>query len=191
MRIALLVDTSDGIGAAMPQIRAGVLAFADALPPEHELMLVTTGRRAQVRVQPTTDRKKIKDSAGGLTADHGPTPLMDAIVEIDERFMRKAGDRWPAFVIITGDGSESSVRSDDQAFNQWLATLARRSISFDAIVLKYSGNGLPEMIANAVTRATGGRVEVTTVAGSLPDRMKAIAERLARDHAAASPPERR
>ena len=182
MRVVLMVDTSDGVGAAVPQIRAAVAAFADALPPEHELMLVTTGRRMEVRVQPTTDRKKIKDSANGLLAEHGPTPLIDSLIEVDDRFMRKLETRWPALVIITGDGSESSVATDDAAFNKWLASLPNRRISIDAIVLRYKGNSLAENAATAATRATGGHVDVTTAAGALPEKMKAIAERLSGEH---------
>lgn len=184
MRVVLMVDTSDGVGAAVPQIRAAVAAFADALPPEHELMLVTTGRRVEVRVQPTTDHKKIKDSARGLLSDHGPTPLIDAMIEIDNRFMRKVETRWPALVIITGDGSESSVSTDDKAFNAWLSTLPNRRISIDAVLLRYNGNSLTEAAAAAATRATGGHMDATTVAGSLPERMKAIAERLSAEHPA-------
>lgn len=184
MRVVLMVDTSDGVGAAVPQIRAAVAAFADALPPEHELMLVTTGRRVEVRVQPTTDHKKIKDSANGLLSDHGPTPLIDALIEIDNRFMRKVETRWPALVIITGDGSESSVSTDDKAFNAWLSTLSNRRISIDAVLLRYNGNSLTEAAAAAATRATGGHMDATTAAGSLPERMKAIAGRLSAEHPA-------
>lgn len=187
MRVALLIDTSDGVGTAITQLRDAVRAFADALPPEHELMFVTTGRRTQVRVQPTTDRQKVKDSAGGLTSDHGPTPLMDALIDIDERFMRKAADRWGAFVVVTGDGTESSIRTDDEGFNRWLASLPTRRISVDAIVMRYRGNGLPEVIAGAAARATRGHLDVTTVAGSLPDKLKAMAERLGRDAEQAAP----
>ncbi len=183
MRVALLVDTSEGVGTAIPQIRAAVLAFADALPPEHELMLVTTGRRTQVRVPPTTDRKKVKDSASGITSDHGATPLMDALVEVDERFMRKAPGRWAAFVVITGDGGESSISTDDRGFNQWLSGLSARQMSVDAIVLKFKGSGLPEAVASAAVRATNGRLDATTAVLALPDKLKAIAERLAHEHA--------
>ena len=182
MRVALLVDTSDGIGSTMTQIRAAAAAFADALAPGHELMLVTTGRHTEVRVPPTLDHQKVKDSARGLTADHGPTPLIDALMEIDQRFMRNAGDRWGAFVVITGNGSESSIRTDDKGFNDWLSSVSRRRISIDAIVLKFEGNGMPEVIAKAAARASDGHVEDTTMAATLPDKLKAIAERLGAEH---------
>jgi hypothetical protein len=186
MRVALLVDTSDGVGQAIPQLRAAVAAFADALPPEHELMLVTIGRHTAVRVQPTLDRQKVRDSSRGLTSDHGATALIDSLMEIDQRFMRNAGDRWSAFVVITGDGAESSIRTDDKGFNAWLTSVATRRISIDSIVLEYQANGMPDVVANATARASGGQVERTTMAGALPEKLKAIAERLG----AAHPPQR-
>jgi hypothetical protein len=181
MRVVLMIDTSDGIGDAIPQIRDAVAAFADALPPEHELMLVAMGRHTAVRVPPTTDRQKVKDSARGLTADHGPTPLVDSLMEIDQRFIRKA-DRWGAFVVITGDGAESSIRAGDKEFNEWLTSVSTRRISIDSIVLDYHANGLPQVIANAAARASGGHVENTTMAGALPEKLKAIAARLGTEH---------
>jgi hypothetical protein len=65
MRIALLVDTSAGTSAVLHQVRSSLVAFVDALPPDPELLLVSTGRRIQVRVQPTSDRKKLKDRSVG------------------------------------------------------------------------------------------------------------------------------
>jgi len=183
MRVVLMVDTSDGIGPAITQIREAVLAFADALPPEDELALVTTGRRVQVRVPPTADREKVKSSARGLTNDHGATPLMDALIEVDERFLRKAEDRTPALVVITGDGSESSTATDDKGFNKWLATLAARQVAVEAIVLKFKGSGLPEAIVDAAARAGGGHVEKTTAVNELPAKLKAVAARLEAGHA--------
>src|SRR4051812_47189049 len=52
MRIALLIDTSAGTSAAMHQVRSSVATFMDALPPAHEVLLVSTGRRVQFRVPP-------------------------------------------------------------------------------------------------------------------------------------------
>src|SRR5581483_12430111 len=119
------VDTSAGTAGTMPQIRDAIAAFLDALPADVEVALVTTGRRTQVRVPPTVDRAKLKDSARGLTTDNGPTPLMDALMEIDDRFLRKDSSHRGAFVLITGDGGESS-KADEQDFNRFIADVQRR-----------------------------------------------------------------
>src|SRR5437879_3835928 len=86
MRIALFVDTSDSTSAALTHIRAGLVAFLDAIPPGAEVLVVSTGRQVRVRQPPTIDRKTLNDLANGLFSDGGATPLMDALLEIDDRF---------------------------------------------------------------------------------------------------------
>jgi len=181
LRVALFVDTSAGTDNAMPQVREAVAAFLDALPPEHEVALVTTGRRTQTRVQPTLDRAKLHTSAKGLTSDGGSTPLLDALLEIDERFLRKDAGHRPAIVVITGDGGESSKDTDEQAFNKWIASLRTRDVRTSAVVLKRSGSGLPESIVSMVTRATGGRVVAMSNGAGMPEALKQIAEQLGAD----------
>lgn len=175
-RIALLVDTSEGTTASMTQMRAGLQAFVDALPPEPELLVATTGRRLAVSVPPTTDRKKARESLGGLITDSGPTPLMDSILEVDERFMRKTPDRRSIFVIVTGDRSESS-RANPDTFNQWLATLRGRGGSAHALVIK-NENGMPEVIARAAVQATSGLFLTISPATPIADAMQKIAARI-------------
>jgi hypothetical protein len=186
MRVALLIDTSAGTASAIVQIRAAVSAFLDALPPEHEVVLVTTGRHTQVRVPPTTDRSKLKGSISGLLPDSGPTALMDALTEVDSRFMRKAADCWPVFVVVTGDGSENSKDIDEQGFNRWLTDIARRGVSANAVVLK-TGNGLPEAIASAIVNATHGHYAVMSNGAGMPEAMTKLAGQLKDDAARRSP----
>jgi hypothetical protein len=181
MRIALLVDTGDAMSNALNHVRAGMLAFADALGPEAELMLVTLGRQVRVRLQPTSDRKKFKDSASGLFTDGGATVLSDGLMEIDERFMRKAEDRWPVFVIITADGAEGSSGANEKKFNDWIRALPARGISVHAIAIKYRGGGMPEIIASHVAQTAAGRYDFVNTSNSLPDKLKAIGEQVARD----------
>jgi VWA domain-containing protein len=183
MRVALLVDTSDGTGEkAINHIRAALGEFADALPQPHEIMLVTTARQPRVRVQPTTDRKKLKDSGTALFTEGGATTLSDTLMDIDDRFMRKAEDRWPVFVIVTGDGGEASAPASEKKFNDWLYALPLRGISAHAISLKYHGGGNPEIIAAHVAQTAGGHYDFINTSNSLPEKMKAIAALLAHDY---------
>jgi hypothetical protein len=182
MRIALLVDTSEAASVALPHLRAGLTAFLDTLPPEHEVMLVSTGRQMRVRVQPTTDRKKLRDAAGSLFPDGAGTVLMDGLLEIDDRFMRKAEDRWPVFVIFTSDGTESSAAAHEKEFNAWSTGLSARGAIAHALVLKVKGSGVPEMVAMGLTRNTGGRFDMMNTSNALPDKFKALATQLAADH---------
>ena len=135
MRIALFLDTSDAASPALTHMRAAAVGFLDALPPEDEVLIVTTGRQARVRVPPTTDRRKLKETAGGLVTDGAGTVLMDGLLEIDDRFFKKANDRWPVFVIFTSDGTESSAGGHEKEFNEWAVALGARGATVHAFVL--------------------------------------------------------
>jgi hypothetical protein len=183
MRIALILDTSDAASPALNHMRAGATAFIDALPPEDEVILITTGRQMRVRVQPSTDRKKLKDTAAGLFTDGAGTVLMDGLLEIDDRFYKKADDRWPVFVIFTSDGTEASTGSREKEFLKWAPLLGPRGITVHAFVLKTpKGSGMPEVVAENLTGNTGGRYDVMNTSTSLAEKMKALGEQLALDH---------
>jgi hypothetical protein len=189
MRIALMLDTSAGTAPVLNHMRAAAVAFLDALPPEDEVVLITTGRQVRVRMPPTTDRQKLKDMAAGLFNDGGPTVLMDGLLEIDERFFRKAENRWPVFVIFTSDGTEGSAGGREGEFTKWALVLAQRGISAHALVLKTpkgrglpESNGMPEIVAENLTQNTAGDYDVMNSTAILPEKMKGLALTLARAH---------
>ncbi|HEX3644360.1 MAG TPA: VWA domain-containing protein [Vicinamibacterales bacterium] len=183
MRIALMLDTSDAAAPALTHMRAGALAFLDALPPEDEVILITTGRQVRVRVPPSTDRKRLKDSAAGLFSDGAGTVLMDGLLEIDDRFFKKADDRWPVFVIFTSDGTEASQGAREKEFTKWSPMLPARGITVHAFVMKTpKSSGMPEIVAENLTRNTGGRYDVMNTTTALPEKMKALGDQLALDH---------
>jgi hypothetical protein len=183
MRIALMLDTSDAAAPALTHMRAGALAFLDALPPEDEVILITTGRQMRVRVPPSTDRKKLKDAAAGLFTDGAGTVLMDGLLEIDDRFFKKADDRWPVFVIFTSDGTEASQGAREKEFLKWSPALGARGITVHAFVMKTpKSSGMPEIVAENLTQNTGGRYDVMNTTTALPEKMKGLGEKLALDH---------
>jgi hypothetical protein len=197
MRIALMVDTSDAAGSVMQNLRVALPAFLDTLGPEHEVMLITTGRQMRVRVPATLDRRKLKEAAGSLFGDGAGTPLMDALLEVDRRFMSKSDDRWPVFVLVTTDGTESSAGALEREFNRWVDTLRYRAATVHALVFKVknsgatgangNGQGLPEIIAMNTTMNTGGHYESVIVGTALIDKMKALATQMNADvHAMSS-----
>jgi hypothetical protein len=182
MRILLLVDTSDAASPALNHMRLGLVALLDTLPPDAEVALISTGRQVRVRVSPTTDRKKLKDAASGLFPDGAGTVLMDGLMEMDDRFLKKTTDRWPVFVIVTTDGTESSGSAHEKQFNTWLNAMPLRVMSAHAVVLKVKdSSGVPEMMAMNAARATSGRYESIVISSALPDKMKAVGAQLAAD----------
>ena len=182
MRIALMLDTSDAAAPALSHMRAGAMAFIDALPPEDEVILISTGRQMRVRVPPTTDRKKLKDTAAGLFTDGAGTVLMDGLLEIDERFFKRAEDRWPVIVIFTSDGTEASTARARRNSSRE-PTLGPRGITVHAFVMKTpKSSGMPEVVAENLTQNSGGRYDVMNTTTALPEKMKALGEQLALDH---------
>jgi len=164
-------------------MRAAVPNFLDALPPEDEVILITTGRQARVRVPPTTDRRKIKEAAAGLFTDGAGTVLMDGLLEIDDRFFKKTDDRWPVLVIFTSDGTESSTGAREKEFMKWSPLLGARGFTVHAFVMKTAkGSGMPDIVVENLTKNTGGRYDVMNTTTALPDKMKALGEQLALDH---------
>jgi hypothetical protein len=137
----------------------------------------------RVRVPPSTDRKKLKDAAAGLFTDGAGTVLMDGLLEIDERFFKKAEDRWPVYVIFTSDGTESSTGSREKEFMKWTPMLGPRGVTVHAFVFKTpKGSGMPEVVAENLTHNTGGRYDIMNTTNALPDKMKGLGEQLALDH---------
>ncbi len=181
MRVLLLADTSEHAAPALLQLRNALVAFLDALPPEHEAAIVTMDRRPSVRVGPTTDRKKLKNTASGLFTDGAGTAVIDALLESDDRFIKSVDDRWPVFVVVTSDGNESSTGVDENGLNAWLGALPARGISAHAITLKFKGTGLGEAVAQTATRNAGGRYDFINSPNSLSEKMKTLAERIAKD----------
>ena len=181
MRVAIFVDTSDGTANAINQIRSGLTAFVAALPSDAEVMFVSTGRQVRVRVQPTTDRKKQLDFANSLFSEGGATPLRDAILEVDDRYFRKLENRWPVFLIVTGDSAESSAPANETLFNKWLTDVPARGISAHAFALKYRGGGFPDLVAQHVVQTAGGRFDFMNTANGLPDKLKTLGEQIAND----------
>ena len=189
MRIALMLDTGAGTAPSLLHMRGAAAAFLDTLPPDDEVLLITTGRQVRVRLPPTTDRQKVKDLVAGLFNDGGPTVLMDGLLEIDERYFRKAEDRWPVFVIFTSDGMEGSGGGRENEFMKWALTLSSRGVSTHALVLKTpKGRGvpeataMPEIVAENLTQNSGGEYDVMNTTAALADKMKALALTLARAH---------
>lgn len=182
MRIALFLDTSDAAATALSNMRNASIAFLDALPPEDEVLLVTTGRQARVRVQPTTDRKKVRDAAAGLFTDGAGTVLMDGLMEVDDRFFKKPADVWPVVVIFTSDGTESSSGSREKEFQKWVLGVGGRGITVHAFVFKTpKGTGIPDVVAQNLTQNTSGRFDMMNTTNVLPEKMKALADQLTLD----------
>jgi hypothetical protein len=181
MRVVLLVDSSAAIPQMLNHFRAGLNAFLDALPQEHEVVFITTGGQTRIRVQPTTDRAALKTAAARFAPDGGANSFLDTLLESDQRFLRPV-PQWPVFVILTTDNGDARIARINE-YNRFLVTFLQRGGSAHGIVIKGKSSAQIAEIADNLIQNTGGIHNVVNQSTAVEAQLKAIAERLASDHA--------
>jgi Mg-chelatase subunit ChlD len=181
LRIVLLVDSSTAVAQMLPQFRAGMNAFLDALPGDPEIALISTGGQIRIRVPLTTDREKLHKAASAFASDGGANSFLDTMLEADKRFLKRGDDRRPVFVIIMTDGSESRGDARVDEYNRWVNDFLQRGGRAHGIVVRGVNSGLTTDILMNLTRNTGGFYDSLNVANPLAERMKALATLVAVD----------
>jgi hypothetical protein len=182
MRIVLLVDSSNAVAQMLNHFRAALNAFFDTLPPEHEVAFITTGGQMRIRAQPTTDRARLKTEAGRFSSDGGANSLIDTLLESDRRFLRPVA-QWPVFVIVTTDNGESRSTPRIEEYNRFVDDFLQRGGSAHGIVVKGTSSGLISDIVQNLIQNTGGIDTIINQSTAVEAQLKAIAARLAGDHA--------
>lgn len=181
LRIVLLVDSSGTVAQMLPQFRAGMTAFLDALPGSPEIALITTGGQIRIRVAPTTDREKLHKAINSFAADGGGNSFLDTLLEADRRFLVNSGERRPVFVIMMTDGTMSRGDARVDQYNDWVGTFLRRGGRAHGIVVRGINSGITTEVLMNLTNNTGGFYDSLAVANALPDRMKVLASMVAAD----------
>ncbi len=184
MRIALLVDNGDRIADsnAVNPLRDGLAAFFDTLPPQHEVSLLTIARNIQQRVDFTTDRDELKESASEIFADRGAgTVLLDGINETwDRRF--DEGERFPVFVLVLTDGSESSSFYNDDEYAEFIGMLISNDIAVHTMIFSQRGGSNVSQYSLNITENTGGLYENLASETGMADALTRIATRLGENY---------
>jgi Mg-chelatase subunit ChlD len=177
----MLVDSSGTVSQMLPQFRAGMSAFIDALPGTPEIALITTGGQLRIRVPPTTDRDKLHKAISSFSSDGGGNSFLDSMLEADRRFLVNAGERRPVFVIMMTDGtvSRGDIRVDQ--YNDWVGTFLRRGGRAHGIVVRGITSGVTTELLMNLTSNTGGFYDSLAVANALAERMKVLATMVAAD----------
>lgn len=185
MRIVLLLDTSSAIQPLLNSIRAGLDAFLEALPGDHEIALISTGGQLRIRQQSTADRHKLQAAARMVASDGGANAFMDSLIEADRRFlMTAAPGQWPVFVILTTDSGETRGEPNLDQFNRFVGQFLTRGGCAHAIVIHGRAAGSTTDFAMNLVENTGGYYESMTIANVLPDKMKFLAAHIDANHRA-------
>jgi hypothetical protein len=184
LRVVLLVDSSTSMAPMVNAFRNGLNTFAETLPAEHEVTFISTGGQIRIRTQPSADRVKLKTEIDRFATDNGANAFLDTMIEADKRFMKTVPGQWPMFVIVTTDKGENrrEMRIDD--YNKFMNDFLMRGGVAHAVVIVGSAVGPVTDLTQNLVENTGGIYSSITTDFALAERLKAIAERLARDHRA-------
>jgi hypothetical protein len=188
MRIAIVVDNSQTVGDDIPQIRRALQQFVNALPPNHELMLVTTAGQMNIRVQPTRDYLEVQQAIGEINRmQSSGNAMIGSVHEIFDRYLRTVERRYPMVVILSGDGNDVSQRVTDKTVNELLSGLTRTGVLVNAVLLSSSGASMIRSVTLEMIKRTGGAYESATISTALAGRMKVLAGRIGEQYKKVSP----
>ena len=183
MTVALMVDNSDRIARenSINALRDGMLAFLDTLPPQHEMDLYTVGRNVRQRVEFTTDRDELRESASKVFADRGaPMIMLDGIRETMERRLEE-DDTFPVFVMMLTDGSEASSNYSDNAYQRLINNLRLQGVTIHVIILTSRGGSATTQYAQNLVDNTGGQYQAIAIPTGFAPALTDLATRMG-DH---------
>jgi len=180
MKIALLVDNGDRMveANALNPLRAALQGFLDAVPPPHEISLLTIARNIQRRVDFTTDRAELKEAAGSIFLDRGAgARVLDGVKETWER---RFGDDepFPVFVMVLTDGTESSGHYNDDEYLELVNELIANSVTVHVVLLSSRGGSAVNQYALNLSQNTGGVYENIAAATGLGHTLVGLAGRM-------------
>ena len=184
MRIVLLVDASISTATMLTDFRNGLKAFLDAIPEDAEIVFATTGGQLRIRVPPTTDRQKLYAAAARYASDGGANVFLDALLETNQRFFKKAPDRWPVFAILTTDLVQPRGEPQVDEYNYFVNDFIARGGRAHVLLIRATNTSMTTEIASNLARNTGGLYDAMAIANSLPTKMQVLANRIAADRQA-------
>ena len=188
MRVVLLVDNGAIIdrSQALNPLRDAVAGFLETLPPEHAVSLVTIGGHIGWRVDFTTDRMELLESAREMHSDPGDVRFIDGIRETwDRRF--EGDEAWPVFVAILTDANETSAFMNDNRFNRFVGNLRARGAMLHAVL--WTSRARQTTISKISTgfalnlvRNTGGRYTAVAAPTAFDQALRELAADMAAHH---------
>jgi len=186
MRVILLVESTSAVAPMITSFRSGLRAFYDGLPPELEVGFMTTAGQLKIRVPPGTNRQKLLSEFETFSHELGGNEVIEALLESDERFFKKAPDRWPVFVAITTDSGATRGEQLILRYNKFLTDFMLRGGSAHAVLIQGSRPAAISDFLGNLVHNTNGILETIGIANSLAEKMKGLAARIVADQAAMS-----
>jgi hypothetical protein len=182
-KLQILVDNGIGIGGSnFVNVRNGLYALIEALPPGIEVTLVTTAPQPRFLVRGTTDRAAITKGLALLAYDSGAGRFVDSLNEATQRIEKDKSDFFPAILAVGTNFGDSVVL--DRDIKNIMQRLQRRPTTVHVVLFNGGQSGTAGVnqtqMGLAVTDLTKGRFEninsATRFASLLPELGAAIAK---------------
>jgi tight adherence protein B len=155
--VVLVLDTSGSMeGARLTAAKAAATGYADALPADVRLGLVSVSDKPATVLEPTPDRAAFRAAVAGLRA-HGGTALYDGVRQA-AGLLTAAGERR---VVVLSDGADTDSTAMPAAVG---AQLAGAKVTLDGIAY---GPDAQSPAMNDLAAGTGGRMVAAGDAASL------------------------
>ncbi len=187
LRLALLVDDSDGAGAYFQFLRDGLPAFVDLLPESSEVGLFMLSGRARLVVDFDEGVSKVREQLEDYFVASGGSGFADGMIDALRRF--PDGTRWPVIAAITTDGPATRRDTFTPGKHQALIDeLGERAATVHALGLStLRGDGFQTRLASDTAQYTGGWYDqVASPSQIVLTKLPQLAEELAARHAASS-----
>lgn len=184
-KVQILID--NGIGfpqEGIADLRTGVRALLEALPPDLEVTLVTTAPQPRFLERATTDRQKLLDSVNRLAPDTGAGRFVESLAEATQR-MERDKQQDARYVFLSLATSSGDVNARDRDIQQ----IQERIIKFRPIVhvvhltsvgRSASAGVIQGELGQAVTKMTGGRFENINVPNRVATLLPEIGAEMAK-----------
>ena len=189
MTVTALVDNSAAAGQALIQLREGLLAFFDRLPPNQEVSLMTLAGEPRWIVPPTLDRDELRAGVDSIPPDLGSAPrFLDGVIEASERIDAEEAIHRPVIVIVSADGIDASADLQTR-YEGLVPQLLRNDITVHMVLLSEEPDGVSVQyqVGQSITSLTLGYFVAVTVPAAVEQHMVAIADSiLARNRELAS-----
>lgn len=162
-KLQILVDNGVGIGSAnFVNLRNGVYALIEALPPSIEVTLVTTAPQPRFLVRGTTDREAIAKGLALLSYDTGAGRFVESLNEAIQRIDKDKSNFFPAIISVGTHAGDRNVL--DRDVKNIMQRLEQRPTTVHVVLFNSGGQSAgagvnQTQVGMAATQFTKGRFE--------------------------------
>ena len=188
-KVQILLDNGGGLGSGnLNQLRNGVRALIEALPPGVETTLVTTSPQPRFVVRATTDRQALLAGVDKLTPDTGAGRFVESLNEALQRNERDKADFFGIIVMLGTTSGDNRV--PDRDINQIFERVQKKPTTVHVVMLSSgtsaSGGILQQELGQRIAQGTNGRYEGINAPSRIATLLPEIGAQIAKSNQGAS-----